>query len=79
MPKRGFLIFRIFFYIFQNFIARVEYERNSGIKFFTLFLSLSHPILAKYNAGKSFFNFLNVLAIFFGISFHGSSMNEIQV
>ena len=73
----NFLIF--FFYFFQNFLARVEYERNSGLKFFSLFLHLSHPILAKNNGGKSFFNFLNVLGIFFGISFHGSSMNGIQV
>ena len=80
MLKRGFLIFFDFFlYFIRNFLARVEYERNSGLKFFSLFPRLSHPILAKNNAGKSFFNFLNFLAIFFGISFHGSSMKGIQV
>ena len=68
-----------FFYFFRNFLARVEYKRNSGLNFFFLFLDQSHPILAKNNARNSFFNSLNFLAIFFGISFHGSSMNRIQV
>ena len=49
----------------MNFLARVECERKSWLKFFTLFVHLSHPILAKNNAVKSFFNFLNFLAIFF--------------
>ena len=79
MQERGFLIFWFLFYFFQNFHARVEYEWNSGLNFFFLFLHLSHPILAKNNAGKSFFNFLNFLSIFFGISVHGLSMNGIQV
>ena len=46
-------------------LARVEFERNSEVKFSFLFLGLSHPVLAKNNAGKSFFNFLNFLAFFF--------------
>ena len=80
MPEIGFFIFLFFFsYFFLNFLARIEYERNSGLKFVSLFLCLSHPILAKNNAEKCFFNFLNFLAIFFRISFHGSSMNGIQV
>ena len=69
MPERGFLIF---YYFFQNFLARVEYERNSGLNFFFLFLGLSHPVLAKNNAGKSFCNFF---ASFFGILLPRSRMN----
>ena len=41
------------------------WERNSGLKFFSRFLDLSHPVLAKNNAGKRIFNFLNFFAIFF--------------
>ena len=62
MPERGFLIFWIFLLFFWNFLARVEYERNSGLKFFSLLLGLSHPVLAKNNTGKRVFPFLN----FFG-------------
>ena len=40
-----------------NFRAGVQYERNSGLNFFSPFLGLSHPILAKNNAGKRFFEF----------------------
>ena len=61
-----------------NFLARVEYERNSGQKFFSRFLGLSHPILAKNNARKKFFNFLNFFAIFFVIFLPGLRMNEIR-
>ena len=43
IPERGFLIFSFFFYFFRNFLARVECERNSGLKFFFLFLGLSYP------------------------------------
>ena len=48
----------------MNFLARVENERNSGLKFFSLLLHLSHPILAKNNAGKGLFNFLIFLYFF---------------
>ena len=54
MPERGFLIFWIFLLFFWNFLARVEYERNSGLNFF-LFLGLSHLVLAKNNARKEVF------------------------
>ena len=36
-----------------------------GLKFFSLFLGLSHPNLAKNNAEKLFPNFLNFFPIFF--------------
>ena len=58
MPRRGFFNF------FQNFLARVEYERNSGLKFFFLFLDLSNPVLAKNNDGKRFFHFLISFSFF---------------
>ena len=67
-----------FFYFFRNFLARFEYERNSGQNFFSLFLGLSHPVLAKNNAGKRFFNFFNFFAIFFGIFLPESSINGIR-
>ena len=63
-PESCFLIFLLFFF-FRNFLPRVEYERNSGLKFFSLFLGLSHPDLAKYNEKTLFCNFLKVFAIFF--------------
>ena len=79
MPERGFLkIFEFFCYFFWHFLAGVEYERNSGLKCFSPFLALSHPVLARNNAGKKFFNFLNFFAIIFGIFLPGSSMNGIR-
>ena len=69
MPERGF--FNFFFNFFGNFLARVEYERNSGLNFFSLFLYLFHPVMAKNNAGKGFFNFLNFFAIFLEFSSSG--------
>ena len=41
------------------------YERYSGLKFFSLILGLSHPVLAKNNAGKGFFIILNFFCYFF--------------
>ena len=43
-----------------------------------MFFSVSHPVLAKNNAEKGFFNFLNFFAIFFGIFLPRSSMNGIR-
>jgi len=57
MPESGFLIFYFFCYFFQNFLVRVDYERNSGLKFVSRFLRQSLPVLAKNNAGKIFINF----------------------
>ena len=57
MTERGFLIFLIFLLFFRNFPAWVDYERNLGLKFF----SLSRPISARFvknYTGKRFFNFL---------------------
>ena len=68
MLERSFLIFWFLFFSW-NFLARIEYERNSGLKFFSLYLGLSHPVSAKNLAGKRFFNFLNFFAIFFIIFF----------
>ena len=45
----------MFLLFFSEFYFRVEYELNSGLKFFSPFLGLSHPVLAKNNAGKKFF------------------------
>ena len=64
MPERGFYFFEFFCYFFRNFLPRVDYERNSGLKFFSLFLGLSHPVLATNNDRKRFFNFL-IFFLFF--------------
>ena len=77
MPGRGFIIFEFSSYFFRNFLARVEYERNSGVKLCFQFFSLSSPVWAKNNAGKRFYNFLNFFTIFFGILLPRSSMNGI--
>ena len=72
-----FRSFEFHYYFYRNFLARVEYERNSGVKFCFYFFGLSHTVLAKNNAGKRFYNFLNFFTIFFGIFLPGSSMNGI--
>ena len=61
--KRFFNFFKFFCYFFRNFLPLVEYERNSGVKFFSRFLGLPHLLLAKNNVGKRFFNFSNFFAI----------------
>ena len=77
MPERGFLIFWFFFpFLFRNFLARAKCEQNSGLKFFYLFLGLSHPVLARNNKGKRFFHLLNFFAIFFGIFLLELSMSD---
>jgi len=75
MPGRSFIIFWIFLLFFWNFLARVEYERNPGLKFRFHIFGLSHPVWARNNAGNRFYNFLNFYTILFGIFFPGSSMN----
>ena len=62
----SFLIFWIFLIIFfRNFLSGVEYERNSGLKFFSPFLGLSDPVLDKNNAGKRFFKFFEFFCYYF--------------
>ena len=74
IPGRGFIIFWIFF---RNILARDKYERNSGVKFCFHFFGLSHPVWAKNNAGKRFYNFLNFFTIFFSeFSFLGRVWTE---
>ena len=53
------------FLFFSEFLARFDYERNSGIKFFSRFLGLSQPVLAKNNTGKRFFSFFEFFCYFF--------------
>ena len=65
MLGRDFKFFEFFYNFFRIFLARVEYERNSGVKFCSHFFGLSHPVLAKNNAGKRFYNLLNFFTIFF--------------
>ena len=66
MPGRGFYNFLNFFAsFFRNFLARVEYERNSWVKFCFHFFSLSKPFLAKNNTGRCFIIFSIFLLFFF--------------
>ena len=58
MSESGFLFF-------SELLARFDYKRNLGIKFFSRFLGLSHPVLAKNNAGKRFFSFFEFFCYFF--------------
>ena len=53
---------------FRNFLAGIEYERNLGLKCFSLFPGLSQPVLDRNNAGINIFNFLN---FFFKFSWLG--------
>ena len=69
--KRFLKFFEFFCYFFRNFLARVEYERNSGLNFFSLFLSLSHPGLDGHNARTMFFKLLNFFAFFLEFSSSG--------
>ena len=74
-PERRFLTFC---YFFQNFLALVDYEWKSGLKFFSRFLGLSHHFLGRNKARKRFLNFFNFFAIFFFWIFcSGSSMNRV--
>ena len=70
----------IFFLFFSEFSCPGQVWTEFGSK---IFFFLSPPISShfgeKYCRKEFFFNFLNFLAIFFGVSFHGSSMNRIQV
>ena len=76
--KRFFNFLNFFAFFFWNFIARVECERNSGLKFFSHFLGQSYPALAKNNVGKRFLNFFNIFDIFFEIFLPESSLNGIR-
>ena len=67
-----FLIFWIFLlFLISNFLARVGLEENSGVKFLSFFLGLSHPDLAKNNARNRFFNFLIFFLFFLEFSCPG--------
>ena len=45
-----FNILNFFPIFFRNFLPRVEYERNSGLKFFNLFLGLSSAISSRFGS-----------------------------
>ena len=54
-----------FLNFFWNFLAGVQYQWNSGLKLFSPFPDLSHPVFAKNNAGKRFFKFCDIFCHFF--------------
>ena len=66
--KLLFNVLNFFPIFFRNFLPQVEYERNSGLNFFFLFLDLSDPVLAKSHAGKRFFNFFLIFFSEFSLS-----------
>ena len=75
--KEVFYNFEFFCYFFRNFLNRVEYERNSGLKFFFLVLGLSHPVLDRNIVGKGFFFiFLFFLLFFLEFSCRGRVCTE---
>ena len=76
MPESVFLVLWNFLLFFRNFLARIEKERNLRLKFFSLFLGLYHPVLAKNNVGKSFLIFLNFLLFFSEFSCPGRVWTE---
>jgi len=61
-----FNFLNVFAIFFGNILAHVGLERNSGLKFFSLFLSQSHPGLDRNKAGMMFF-ILFFFCYFFGI------------
>ena len=68
----SFLVFWIFWLFFWNFPLRVGKEHIGTIFFLcSLFLHLSHPILASKEAMMVFYNFLNFFAIFLEFSIMG--------
>ena len=77
MPEIGFLIFWLFLLFFSEFSCpgRVWTEFATKI-FFSLFLGLYQPVLAKNNAGKCFFNFLKFFAILLEFSCPGRVWTE---
>ena len=64
MPEIGFLIFWKFLLFFSEFSCLGCVWKEWGTKFF-FFFGLSHSVLAKNNAGKRIFNFLNFFCYFF--------------
>ena len=77
MPKRDFIIFWILLLFFSKFSCPGQVWTEFGTKiFFFLFFGQSHPVLAKTNAGKMYFNFLHFFTILFGISCPGQVRTE---
>ena len=72
MPECGFLIF--FFRIFLP----GSIMNGTRDKIFSLFPGLSHPVLAKNNAGKRFFNFWIFLLFFSEFSCPGRAWTEFE-
>ena len=75
MPEWVFRIFEFCCYFFRTFLPQAKCERNSGLKFFSLFLGLSLPVPAKNNAGMRFFEFFSY---FFRNFLPRASMNGIR-
>ena len=59
MPERDFIIFWILLLFYSEFSCPGRVWTEFGTKFFFFFFGLSHPVLAKNNAGEMYFNFFN--------------------
>ena len=68
--KGVFWFFDFFFYFFRNFLTRVEYERNSGLNFFSLFLGLYHPPFWLKGMPERGFSIFWIFLPFFFRNFH---------
>ena len=75
--EKGFF-FCFFAIFFQNFLPRAKYERNSGLKFFSLFRPVSSTCWLKIMLERGFLIFLIFFSIFFKIFLPGSSVNGIR-
>ena len=75
MPEWDFLIFQFFCYFFRNFLPQAM-NGNRCKNFFSLFLGLSTPVLAKNNSIKRFFNFLIFFLFFSKFSCPGRVWTE---
>ena len=72
MSERAFLIFLLFY---SEFSCPGRVGTEFGTKIFCSLSQPTHPVLARNNSGKWFFNFLNFFAIFSGIFLLRSRMN----
>ena len=71
--------FEFFYYFFRNFLAPVEYERNSRLKFFFLpFLAYLIPFWQKIMPGRGFIIFWIFLVFFSEFSCPGRVWTEFE-
>ena len=75
--KRFFNFLIFFFYFFRNFLARVEYEWNSGLNFFLSFSAYLIPFWLKIMSERGFLIFWIFLLFFSEFSYPGRQWTEV--